>query len=76
MLNGIQSRMRHLSSERNGRQMISPPSRSLKPYERFWRTLKKKAVLGVGAKNSAEALKKEQVGAESDNQEANSIKDA
>ena len=55
--------------------MISSPSRSLKPYERFWRTLKRKSVLGVGAKNYAEALKKEEVGAESDNQEANASKD-
>ncbi len=56
--------------------MISPPSLSLKPYECFWRTLKRKALLGVGAKNSAETLKKEEDGAESDNQERISIKDA
>ena len=71
----MQSRVRHLSNER-GRQMISPLSRSLKPYERFWGTLRKKSVLGVGAKNSAEVLKKERVSAESDNEEANSTKDA
>jgi len=56
--------------------MISSPSRNLKPYERFWRTIKKKSVLGVGARNFAEALKKEEVCAESDNQRAMSTKDA
>ncbi len=60
---------------RNGNQMISPYSRSLKPYERFWRTLKLKSVLGVGAKNLAEMLKKEKVDAESDNQEEDAIRD-
>jgi hypothetical protein len=64
------------SNGRNEDRMISYPSRNLKPYERFWRTIKKKSVLGVGARNSAEALKKEEDRAESDNQSANSTKDA
>jgi hypothetical protein len=67
--------MQHRSNLQNGSYIISSPGLSLKPYERFWKTLKRKTVLGVGAKNSAEALKKEKVGAESDNQEANAIKD-